>query len=124
ISADGTSRALGAGERVAADAALSDALERGAPGAVAGTVVSVDLFYENGSERASAAGARAGALAVEMEAGPMCALGRAAGIRGGCALAVSDTFGPDGSRRRIGDEQLLTAAERIGAAAIAALAAA
>src|ERR1035438_9449257 len=45
ICADGTSRALGAGERVAADPALTQALMRHAPAAHAGTIVSVDLFY-------------------------------------------------------------------------------
>ena len=51
ICADGTSRALGAGERAAADAALTEALARAAPAARAGTVVSVDLFYERGPRR-------------------------------------------------------------------------
>jgi uridine phosphorylase len=116
ISADGTSRALGAGERVAADPALTAALERAAPSARAGTVVSVDLFYERGP-----AGAGHSALAVEMEAATLFALGRTEGVPVACLLAVSDTFGEDHGRRRIGDRELLAAAERMGAAAIAAL---
>src|SRR4051794_39210662 len=48
LCADGTSRALGAGERATADEALTGALEAAAPGARPGTVVSVDLFYERG----------------------------------------------------------------------------
>ena len=48
ICADGTSRALGCNGRIAADAALTAALERAAPAAHAGTVVSVDVFYESG----------------------------------------------------------------------------
>jgi hypothetical protein len=39
----------------------------------------------------------------------------------GCLLAVSDTFGAQGARRRIEDHELLAAAERMGAAALAAL---
>ena len=125
ISADGASRALGAGERVAADARLSAALEAalasGTPPALAGAVVSVDLFYENGRPSASERGASAGALAVEMEAATLFAVGVGAGVPVGCVLAVSDTFDADGARERIGDEELLAAAQRIGAAAVAAL---
>jgi len=40
-----------------------------------------------------------------------------------CVLAVSDTFGPSGARRRIDDDSLLTAAEAMGATALAALSA-
>jgi uridine phosphorylase len=116
--ADGTSRALGAGERAAADETLSRALEEAAPNARAGAVVSVDLFYERGP-----AGAGRDALAVEMEAATLFALGRAEAVPVACLLAVSDTFDADGGRHRIEDHDLLAAAERMGAAAIAALAA-
>ncbi len=116
ICADGTSRALGAGERVSADEALSAALERAAPTARAGAVVSVDLFYERGP-----AGAGHDALAVEMEAATLFALGGAEGVPVACVLTVTDTFDADGGRHRIGGEQLLAAAERMGAAALAAL---
>jgi uridine phosphorylase len=121
VSADGTSRALGAGERVGADGALSDALAANLPGARAGAVVSVDLFYEDGAPGPSAREAARDAIAVEMEAATLFSIGRAAGVPVGCVLAVSDTFGPDGSRRRIADDTLLAAAERVGAAAVAAL---
>src|SRR5437016_10910636 len=47
ICADGTSRALGFAERVAADRALTRALEAAASSARAGTVISVDLFYDD-----------------------------------------------------------------------------
>ncbi len=117
ICADGTSRALGAGERAAADQTLSRALEEAAPNARAGTVVSVDLFYERGP-----AGAGRDALAVEMEAATLFALGRAEAVPVACLLAVSDTFDADGGRQRIDDHDLLAAAERMGAAAVAALA--
>src|SRR4051812_30639364 len=90
IGADGTSRALGAGERVPADQALTEALLADAPGARDGAVVSVDLFYDKGGPVASAGAAAAGALAVEMEAATLFAIGRAAGVPVGCALVVSD----------------------------------
>jgi DeoD family purine-nucleoside phosphorylase len=117
ICADGTSRALGAGERAPADAALTDGLRRAAPVAHVGAVVSVDLFYE-----AYPGSAREDAIAIEMEAAALFALGARAGVAVGCALAVSDTFGPDGARRRIGDDALLESAEAIGRAALGALA--
>ena len=119
ICADGTSRALGGGERVAADAALCRALARSAPQASAGPVVSVDLFYESaGSPRAREHG---DALAVEMEAATLFALGAAQRLPVACLLTVSDTFAADGQRNRIGGEQLRLAAERMGAVALAAL---
>jgi uridine phosphorylase len=117
FSTDGTSRALGAGERVAADPLLTEAIVRHAPDAHVGAVVSVDLFYENGPP-----GAGRDALAVEMEAATLFAVGASAGVAVGCVLAVSDTFDATGARRRIDDDALLAAAERMGTAAIAALA--
>ncbi|HSZ14615.1 MAG TPA: hypothetical protein VK790_11345 [Solirubrobacteraceae bacterium] len=118
ICADGTSRALGGGERVAADPALVHALARHAPDAPVGTVVSVDLFY-GGDERT----AHADALAVEMEAAALFAGGAAAGVPVACVLAVSDTFDARAARTRIDDAVLLDAAERMGRVAIAALSA-
>jgi uridine phosphorylase len=116
ICADGTSRALGGGERVAADHELTQALSREAPSARAGTIVSVDLFYE-----ARLPPAADGALAVEMEAAALFAVGAGAGVPVACLLAVSDTFDSSGARERIEDEALLAAAEQMGAAAAAAL---
>ena len=128
ICADGTSRALGAGERAGADTALTEALRRCAPGAREGTVASVDLFYEPAAAaRARGAGLRtadfaSSALAVEMEAATLFTLGAIAGVSVACILAVSDTFSPEGARRRIEDGALLAAVERMGAAAAGALA--
>jgi len=116
ICADGTSRALGAGERIAADPSLAAALAARLPSAHVGTVVSVDLFYEpRGPSRDS------GALAVEMEAAALFAVGAAAGVPVACVLAVTDTFDADGARSRIEDHDLLAAAERMGTGAVAAL---
>ena len=115
ISADGTSRALGAGERVPADPELTEALIREAPGARSGPVLSVDLFYDDGRRPAAP-----DALAIEMEAAALFALGDRAGIQVACMLAVSDTFEGE-SRQRIADGKLQEAAGRMGAAAAAAL---
>jgi DeoD family purine-nucleoside phosphorylase len=119
ICADGTSRALGADERVAGDAQLSEALSRLAPDARAGTVVSVDLFYERDGARS----AEHDALAVEMEAATLFAIGAQSEIPVACLLTVTDTFAEDDSRRRIDSAALLSAAERMGHVALAAFAA-
>ncbi len=119
ICADGTSRALGAGERTLADDGLHEALARNAPEAACGAVVSVDLFYER--DRTPRADAHKGALAVEMEAATLFALGAAEGVPVACVLTVTDTFGADGARTRIDGEQLRVAAERMGALALTAL---
>ncbi len=120
IAADGTSRALGAGERIAADAALTEALVRSAPGAHAGTVLSVDLFYEPDGARAED---HPGALAIEMEAAALFAVGASAHVPVACVLAISDTFDANGERTRIETEPLRAAAERLGVVALAARAA-
>ncbi|HEV7584887.1 MAG TPA: hypothetical protein VGO14_03815 [Solirubrobacteraceae bacterium] len=116
ISGDGTSRALGAGERIAADERLTRALVEHAPSARCGAVVSVDLFYDGG--RRAPAG---DALAIEMEAATLFALGADAGVPVACVLAVSDTFDAAGARRRIEDAALEQAAESMGTIAAAAL---
>ncbi len=118
ICADGTSRALGAGERAPADPSLTDALARQVPSALLGTIVSVDLFY-GGDERTQ----HRDAVAVEMEAAALFAVGAAAGVPVACVLAVSDTFDARATRTRIDDAPLLDAAEGMGRAAIAALSA-
>jgi DeoD family purine-nucleoside phosphorylase len=116
ICADGTSRALGAGERASADPELTRALADHAPAARLGTIVSVDLFYESGERRL-----HPGAIAVEMEAAALFATAAAAQVPVACVLAVSDTFDAEGARERIADAPLLAAAESMGRAAIAAL---
>jgi DeoD family purine-nucleoside phosphorylase len=126
IAADGTSAALGAGELAYADPTLSDALvgelrRNGGRAHRAGRVASTDLFYESDAER-NRQWSAAGALAVEMEASALFALGAAMSVPVGCVLAVSDTFDADGTRTRIEDHVLMRVAETMGAAAVAALA--
>ncbi len=118
ICRDGASRALGGGERVLADPGLTDALVRAAPAdAHCGAVVSVDLFYDDSHLPEDAADA----LAIEMEAAALFAVGSRAHVPVGCVLAVSDTFDASGARTRIDDQALLAAAESMGAVAVTAL---
>lgn len=118
IAADGTSRALGSGERVAADARITDRLARN--GQVrSGPVVSTDLFYERDPHRNRDWHA-SGALAVEMEAATLFALGARLGLEVGAVLVVSDRFDARG-RERIDDARLLASAEAMGRHAVDAL---
>jgi uridine phosphorylase len=122
LACDGTSRALGAGGAVAADAGLVAALQdaAGAGSARTGAVASSDLFYDRDRERSNG-WRRAGALAVEMEAATLLRVGELRGVRVACVLVVSDLSGADGSRRRIDADGLLKAAERLGRVGAGAL---
>ncbi len=119
IAADGASRALGAGERVAADPGLTRALAAQAPRSDPCTVVSTDLFYEPDATREDGWRA-AGAAAVEMEAATLFLVGARQGVPVGCVLAVTDVLGHTG-RQRIGEAELERAAEAMGRLAAAAL---
>jgi uridine phosphorylase len=119
LAADGTSRALGAGERVAADRGLVAALRAAAgDGTRAGAVATSDLFYDRSGRGSD--WARAGALAVEMEAAALLRVAELRGVRAGCVLLVSDVF-EDGERRRMEPDALALAAERLGEVGAAAL---
>jgi len=120
LATDGTSRALGAGDRVDPDPELLVALRDGGR-ATPGLVVSTDLFYEPDGAR-NDEWARAGAIAVEMECAALFAVGARRGVRLGGLLAVSDLLDGKGRRSRIEDHDLLVAAEAMGAVAVAALA--
>ncbi len=119
IADDGTSRALGAGERVVADAASIAALTTAAGGLVAsGPVVSTDLFYDGPPDREQRWLA-AGALAVEMECATLFALAARLGVTAAALLTVSDLVLL--ARQRIAAEQLTHAEERMGRVALLAL---
>jgi uridine phosphorylase len=130
LACDGASRALGAGGLVAADAGLAAAL-RAAAGAEAldgarlhgGAIATTDLFYDRDAGRAGA-WRTAGALAVEMETATLLRIGELRAVRVACLLAVSDVFDAAGERRRIGADELLRAAERLGRVGALALSAA
>jgi purine-nucleoside phosphorylase len=116
ICLDGTSRELAPGDRVLADPRLTEALIGAAPEARAGPIVSVDLFYDPHPPSDAP-----GAIAIEMEAATLFAVGDAASIPVGCVLAVSDTFDALNARTHIDDDSLLQAAETMGTVALAAL---
>ena len=118
LAEDGVSRALGANRVARPDRRLQERLS--AHGAAGAVIATTDLFYEvdpGARERWLAAGAQA----VEMEAAALFTLGARLGVAVGCALVVSDVF-PGGKRRRIGDQALAGAVERMGTCAAGALA--
>jgi uridine phosphorylase len=122
ICADGTSRALGAGERAAPAPGLTAVLRAAAANGSApsrdGIAVTTDLFYD-GPEGAEAAWAAAGAAVVEMEAATLFTLGARRGLQTAALLIVSDLVVPQ--RRRIDDEALLDAEQHLGEVAVSAL---
>jgi uridine phosphorylase len=127
LAEDGASLALGAGETVAPDGELTGRLATALPGGSGPSrIVSTDLFYDGEPERGGPPRARAdawrrrGVVAVEMEAATIFTLGHQLGVATGCVLAVSDTFEEE-TRRRIEDDELAAAAERMGALAAGAL---
>ena len=127
LAEDGASRALGAGEVAEADPQLTARLVAGLPAEAApACIVTTDLFYDGSSSQdgpprtRAEAWRRRGAVAVEMEAATVFTLGRRLGVATACALLVTDTF-DDGGRRRIEDDELADAVERLGALAAAAL---
>ena len=125
IAADGTSRALGADERVPASRDLLETVVATAhapfpePGHAIhrGVAVTSDVFYDDrGLERRWAA---EGALVVEMEAAALFALAAACGVQAAALLVVSDIIVPE--RVRIDQEDLRAAERRMGEAALRAL---
>jgi uridine phosphorylase len=117
LAEDGVSRALGANRIARPDPGLqADLAANGASGAL---IATTDLFYGVDSG-ARERWVKAGAQAVEMEAAALFTLGARLGVAVGCALVVSDVF-PGGGRRRIGDQDLAAAVERMGACAADAL---
>jgi DeoD family purine-nucleoside phosphorylase len=116
---DGTSRALGAGDSIASSGELSESLVRTAGArAVAGPVVSSDLFYDGPADR-ERRWLELGALAVEMETSTLFALAARRGIAAGSLLAVSDVLLP--ARVRIEPDELADAERLMGEIAAAAL---
>ena len=116
LAADGASRALGAGERVPADAALTAALD----GEHRGVAVTTDLFYDPAAAANHADWVAAGAIVIEMEAAAVLSVALRRGLRAGCLLAITDVLG-DAGRRRIDASGYVSAGERLGQASVAAL---
>ena len=120
IPADGTSRALDAGDRLPATPALLSALTgatRHDDGVHCGPIVSTDLFYDRRGLEPQ--WREAGALAVEMEAATLFALAATSGFEAAALLVVSDLVLP--TRQRIDPDDLRVAERRMGAVALTAL---
>jgi purine-nucleoside phosphorylase len=117
LTADGTSRALGAPERVQASAALVEGLQASGQVRLA-PIVSSDLFYEDRDEL-QASWVTAGAAAVEMECATLFALAAKRDVQAAALLIVSDRLVP--TRARIEAEELRAAEHRAGELALAAL---
>lgn len=114
LAADGTSRGLGAGHRVAPDDRLLRALEETGQLRRA-LVASSDLFYGGGEETLRDAGAQA----VEMESATLFALARRLELQAGSVLIVSDLIFP--RRTRIDQDSLIEAEQRAGELAAQAM---
>ncbi len=118
LAADGTSRALGAGERIEADTALAAALaSAGAPEAAApllhGLVASADIH----DPVLAATWVAAGALAFDLATAAVLASAAHQGARAGALLAVTRAGG-----ERLADERLDDLEAALGAAGFAAFA--
>lgn len=122
LSADGTSRALGAGEQAEPDPALVGCLHRAAASteavALHGPVVSTDLFYDH--RVLEEEWRRAGAVAVEMESATLFALAARRGFAAASLLVVSDLVSEE--RVRIEPDALREAELTMGRTALSALA--
>ena len=119
LAGDGTSRELGAGERVSPDGGLLDsllALEE--PDVTPGAVVSTDLFYDDrpGQEEEWR---QAGAVAVDMETAALLILAQRRALHAASLLLVSDVFIPE--RVRIEAAALQAGERRLGELALLAL---
>lgn len=118
IATDGTSRALGAPERIAPSGELLAALEA-APGAArSGPVASTDLFYDDRHEH-ERQWIAAGAVAVEMETAALFALASKRKLQAASLLIVSDLLVP--RRVRITSGALRQAEHRMGELALKAM---
>ena len=101
------------------DPALTEALAAAARHGHRGLVASTDLYYDHGSPRRDDWRA-AGAVAVELSAAALLAVGSRCGVAVACGLVVGESA--DG--RRLDDEALDAALLDLGACAASALAAA
>jgi uridine phosphorylase len=111
LATDGASRALGAGERVAADVELSDALALS--GALRGLVASADVH----DSVHALAWAQAGVLAADLTTAAVLAAARRHGAAAGALLAITRARG-----ERLADDALEPLEAALGTAALNALA--
>jgi uridine phosphorylase len=133
VADDGTSRALGAGERVAgspellarllepAGAPAGDGAPTGSITATAsGPIVSTDLFYD--ADHRIGEWRALGARAVEMETAALFCLAARRHVEAGAVLLVTDLLARPGGPQRIDAAALAAGELRLGEAALAALA--
>ena len=123
ICADGTSRALAGGDRVAPSAELARRLSAQGAGELRPlTAVSADLFYDR-DPADTARWAATGAAVVELETATVLALARRRGLQAASLLIVVEALAADGRRGPI-EAQALHAHERgLGELAVRALSA-
>jgi DeoD family purine-nucleoside phosphorylase len=124
---DGTSAALGVDERIAGDEGLADALvaaaqERGLT-VHDGAIATVDLFYDPDGDARYARLVEGGALAIEMEAAAIYAVGTRRGVPACCLVAVTDELWDDGERKRLSHDEIVELGEVLGAVGVAAVSA-
>ena len=100
-------------------ASVHVAKEMGQPMHV-GPIVSSDLFY-NPDEGQYERWSKRGVLAVEMEAAALFTVGALRGVHAGCLLTVSDII-VEGEFKRISDDELRAAVDRMTRVALAAAA--
>ena len=112
LATDGASRALGAGERVAADVELSDALARSV--ALRGLVASADVH----DPVHALAWAQAGVLACDLATAAVLAAARRHGAAAGVLLAITRARG-----ERLADDALAPLESALGTAGLSALSA-
>ena len=82
-----------------------------------GPIVSSDLFY-NPDEGQYERWSKRGVLAVEMEAAALFTVGALRGVQSGCLLIVSDIV-VEGEFKRISDEEMTAAVDRMTRVALA-----
>jgi DeoD family purine-nucleoside phosphorylase len=120
LTADGTSRALGAGATTTPSEQLLQALEHAGDGlARTGRIVSTDLFYDPSAREQS--WIDAGAIAVEMETATLFALAARHDVQAASLLLVSDLLVSTRTRARIEPDELVLGEQRLGDVAAAAL---
>lgn len=130
---DGTSQALGVGTSLGvagvidADAALSGLLAAAAGESGHrfhdGAIGTVDLFYDPAAEHRHQKLIEQRALAIEMEAAAVFAVGARREIPCACLLAVTDELWDQGERKRLTHDEIVELGETLGAVAVAAVSA-
>lgn len=125
---DGTSAALGAAHAVLPDRDLFDALVETANATGRsvheGRIATVDLFYDPNAEERHESLLSRQALVIEMEASAIFAVAKRRGVRAACLLGVTDELYGDEDRVRMSHDAVTELGEDLGAAGVAAIAAA